>query len=95
MKWTDNGKNDGTWGVGQQMGALEILQSNLIDTVGGPASKDKGGISKGNPSAGGDGSGGARPLQQADIKTADRAGAGILTTLVLLWIIGGLWWMMI
>ena len=94
MKWYEQAFS-GEPGVGQQMGVLETLQSNLIDTVAGPVTEKKGGTSKGNAAAGGDGSGGQKPLQEAEIKTADRAGAGILTTLVLIWVIGGLWWMMI
>lgn len=40
---------DNTWGVGQQMSALEVIQSNLIHTVQGPLSSTTGGTSKGNP----------------------------------------------
>lgn len=32
-KWWNNGAWDNTWGVGQQMSALEVIQSNLIDRV--------------------------------------------------------------
>ena len=95
MKWYEGGKYDGTKGVGQQMSSLEAVQVNLIDEVGGPKGNKTGGKSKGNAGAGGTGSGGVKPLHENEIKTADRAGAGILTTLVLIWVLGGLWWMLI
>ena len=95
MKWYENGKYDGTFGVGQQMSSLEAVQVLLIDEVDGPRSNKTGGKSKGNAGAGGTGSGGVTPLHTNEIKTSDRAGAGILTTLVLIWVLGGLWWMMI
>jgi hypothetical protein len=34
LRWIDNGKNDGSFGVGEQMAALEIVQSLLYPTVG-------------------------------------------------------------
>jgi mannan endo-1,6-alpha-mannosidase len=77
-RWIDGGKYDGTKGVGQQMSALEVIQSNLVANVAGPVSAGNGGTSVGNPSAG------TRVSQNVDyapITTADRAGAGILTIL--------------
>ena len=35
MRWT-TGNWDGSQGVGEQMSALEVIQSNLIDFVPGP-----------------------------------------------------------
>ena len=89
MRWT-TGNWDGASGVGEQMSALEVIQSNLIDTVRGPVSNGTGGISMGDPSAG---TGGdvAVPLEQ--ITTADRAGAGIVTALLLVGLLGGAWWL--
>lgn len=92
MKWTDNGKWDGTKGVGQQMGVLEAIQGNLIASVAGPVTNTTGGTSKGNAAAGG-GSGGTPTIPQKTIQTSDRAGAGILTALVIIWLLGGIWWM--
>lgn len=82
---------DNTYGVGQQMNALEVIQSNLIQQVQGPLSNKTGGTSQGNPSAGtgGDMSPGA-PTGQ--ITTGDKAGAGILTALILVLILGGAWY---
>lgn len=90
-KWT-TGNWDGAYGVGQQMNALEVIQSNLIDKVGGPVGNKTGGTSVGNPAAGTGGD--SNPTEpQSIITTGDRAGAGILTALVLIGLVGGAWWM--
>lgn len=88
-KWTQAGW-DGTYGVGQQMSALEVIQSNLIKKVSGPVSNSTGGTSKGNPAAGG---GTSPPAVKAPnaITTKDKAGAGILTAVVLIALLGGGW----
>lgn len=77
---------DGKYGVGEQMSALSVIQANLISKVDPPVTQKQGGTSKGNPSAGSQGdnptpvtdSGSIRP-----VSTGDKAGAGILTALVL------------
>ncbi|GAM82862.1 hypothetical protein ANO11243_008480 [Dothideomycetidae sp. 11243] len=91
-KWTAS-TWDGTYGVGQQMSALEVIQSLLIDSVPGPLTNKTGGTSVGDPAAGtgGDSSNPAAPTKP--ITTADRAGAGIVTFLVLVGLLGGAWWM--
>lgn len=88
MRWT-TGSWDGQTGVGEQMCALEIIQSGLIDMVQGPVSKSTGGTSKGDVNAGT----GGDDIFYSPITTGDRAGAGILTFLVLLGLIGGTWWL--
>ncbi|KAK5115102.1 hypothetical protein LTR62_001799 [Meristemomyces frigidus] len=90
-KWT-TGTWDGTYGVGQQMNALEIIQGLLIDQVQGPVSNETGGTSTGNPSAGTGGD--TRPgAPTSVITTGDKAGAGILTAIILVGLLGGAWWM--
>ena len=89
MRWT-TGNWDGSTGVGEQMCALEVIQSGLIDSVPGPVANGTGGISSGDPSAGT----GGDNIFYSPITTGDRAGAGILTLLVLLGIIGGTWWIL-
>jgi mannan endo-1,6-alpha-mannosidase len=82
------------------MNALEIFQSNLEDQVAGPLSNSTGGTSKGNPNAGtgpdsasgGGGGGGGRAGSTDPITTGDRAGAGILTALVVVFVLGGAWY---
>ncbi|KAF3490707.1 glycosyl hydrolase family 76 protein [Arthroderma uncinatum] len=89
LYWT-KGADWGTskTGVGEQMCALEVIQSNLWKNIKGPANI-KTGTSKGDPSAGG----GPAMKQPSVIDTGDRAGAGFLTTIILLGIAGGVWWM--
>lgn len=84
---------DGTYGVGQQMSALEVIQSLLIDSVGGPLTNKTGGTSVGNPAAGTSGNNADPAAPTKAITTADRAGAGIITAMVLVGLLGGAWWM--
>jgi mannan endo-1,6-alpha-mannosidase len=95
QKWTQGAKWDGTMGVGQQMSALEVIQANLIDTVQVPVTNKTGGTSQGNAAAGGGGgrSSSNPALDTSAMTTKDKAGAGVLTTLVLISVIGGAWWM--
>ncbi|KAF2166123.1 glycoside hydrolase family 76 protein [Zasmidium cellare ATCC 36951] len=108
--WT--GGWDGAFGVGQQMNALEVFQSNLISTARGPVGNSTGGTSQGDPNAGSDS--GSTPITYASshqqsppsanlevvltferynaITTGDRAGAGILTAIVLIGLVGGGYW---
>ena len=92
LKWTQ-AENDGSLGVGEQMAAMEIFQSNLVDKAPGFVSAQAGtGTSVGDPSAG---TGSSRDEEEAankvysSISTGDKVGAGILTALVLMGVIGG------
>jgi len=84
---------DGNLGVGQSMSALSVISSNLIATAKAPLSADTGGTSKGNPAAGSNNPNSENPLHMSEITTADRAGAGIITTLALAGILGGAYFM--
>lgn len=71
------------------MAALEVVQSNLVDKSPGWASAVKGtGTSEGNVNAGGSNKTKTDGLVIGETTTADRAGAGILTALVVLGVIG-------
>ncbi|WEW59206.1 glycoside hydrolase family 76 protein [Emydomyces testavorans] len=87
LKWT-TGQFDGSIGVGEQMAAMEIFQSNLIGSVNPPVSADSGGTSKGDPSAGVGGKGESEE-ELRHITLADRAGAGVVTALLMMGIVGG------
>lgn len=91
LKWTTNGVNDGSTGVGEQMSAMEVMQSLLQDQVAGPVGETTGGVSQSNPSAGSEAT--DTIIKFKPITTADKVGAGFLTTLVLVGIIGGTWWL--
>lgn len=91
-KWTTDGVWDGTTGVGQQMCALEIIQGNLITEAASPVTETTGGTSKGNATLGTGGDNDGDAIVLATITTADRAGAGILTAVVILGVVTGGWW---
>lgn len=84
---------DNTWGVGQQLCALEVIQSNLITKVRGPLTNTTGGTSEGDDAAGGSGT--KDPTAMSKITQADRAGAVIVTIIVLAGWLGGLIWLII
>lgn len=90
FRWT-TGNYDQNTGAGQQMNVIAALTTLLVDQVGVklPATAADGGISVGDPNAGGQG-----PSRQfAPITTADRAGAGILTFLTLAGGLGVMYWL--
>ena len=94
LQWTQGTAYDGSTGVGEQMSALEVIQSNLIQNVAGPVKNSTGGISKGNPAAGtGSNTNAGSPVATDAITTGDKAGAGFLTAVVLVALLGGAWWM--
>lgn len=86
---------DGTQGVGQQMSALAPIQAMMIPAKGlaAPFTLDTGGTSKADPNAGTDvegaGEGTGNDAATMKITEADRAGAGIVTFLVLVGMLMG------
>lgn len=86
LRWT-TGAFDGSTGVGEQMAAMEIFQSNLVSIVRPPFTHGAGGSSKGDPAAGGDGGPDIEPLK--DITAADKVGAFFVTMMFVLAIAGG------
>lgn len=93
LKWSMNTTWDGSNGVGQEMAALEVIQSNLIQQVQGPVTNTTGGTSQGNSAAGTENPGAV--LAMGPATTADKAGAGVLTASVLLLFMGMVWFMII
>lgn len=92
LKWTDQ-KWDNSKDFGQQMAALEVIQANLITRVAPPVTSDHGGTSKGNPAAGGKPTAPVPKSLSFPITTADRAGAGILTALMMVTVGGSCGWL--
>lgn len=88
---------DGSTGVGQQMSALAVIQANMltVDNLFAPLTLDTGATSKGNANAGTGTPTAVNPALTRPITTADKAGAGILTALILVGIIGGTYWLII
>ena len=84
FRWTTD-SYDGDTGAGQQMNALGAIMSLLIsrEDVSDPVTEVSGGTSQGNPNAG-SGSSSTESSSDKPITTADRAGAGIVTAVLLL-----------
>jgi mannan endo-1,6-alpha-mannosidase len=81
LSWVKGSNWDGTFGVGQQMAAMEVIQSNLIQKAQVPFTNTTGGTSQGDPSAG---SNSPTPQSFVPPTKADKIGAGFLTTIILL-----------
>lgn len=92
MRWWKDGY-DNKPGVGPQMSALNIISVLNVDRVPPPYTHQTGGTSQGNPSLGSGDDSTRLPIFETDITTADKAGAAILTFVVLAVWIGGGWWM--
>lgn len=82
---------DGNTGAGQQMNALAALMTLLTDdgNVGVPVTNSTGGTSLGDPNAGSDPDV-LQPL--APLSHRDRAGAGVLTAVIVVALVTGLFW---
>ncbi|KAH6605530.1 glycoside hydrolase family 76 [Trichoderma cornu-damae] len=72
---------DRTSGAGEAMNVLAAVSSLLINEANPPVTNSTGGISKGNPNAGHGGDNGEEELKP--ITAADKAGAALVTLLIL------------
>ncbi|OJD09880.1 hypothetical protein AJ78_08883 [Emergomyces pasteurianus Ep9510] len=93
LKWT-TGRFEGESGVGQQMAALEVVQSNLIKGRPPPVTNRTGGTSKGDPSAGYQKGITLPDSVTREITAADKAGAGILTIVIVAVIVATPYWLL-
>ncbi|KAF2141405.1 glycoside hydrolase family 76 protein [Aplosporella prunicola CBS 121167] len=86
---------DGYTGVGEQMSALSVIQSNLIPLTPqqAPLSSGTGGSSAGDPSAGTK-NGASNPMVIQPITTNDKVAAAILTASLLIGMLSGTFWML-
>ena len=82
---------DGSIGAGQTMNVLGAVSSLLIDSVDGPYTNETGGTSVGDYNAGSQGDNFMNRF--GPITTADKAGAAILTLLILAGATGTFGWM--
>ncbi|KAF2097807.1 mannan endo-1,6-alpha-mannosidase [Rhizodiscina lignyota] len=83
--WTST-EWDGYTGVGEQMSALSVIQSNLVSTAAAPAGQDNGGTSEGDPGAG---IVDPNVHDMRPITTVDKAGSWVLTGVMLLVLMAG------
>ena len=93
FKWSI-GSYDGTYGFGQQMDALQVLAANIIQDSASPVTHATGGITKGDPNAGTGGDTSSID-QLSTITTASKAGASILTAVLIIAWLGVGWWMLV
>ncbi|ORY66121.1 cell wall glycosyl hydrolase [Pseudomassariella vexata] len=87
FSWLQGSTWDSKTGIGEQMNALSIMITPLIDEAPTPYTSDTGGSSTGNTEGGSSDS--SKIQQERAITTADRAGAGILTAFILAGLAGG------
>lgn len=85
QRWS-TGINDGSFGVGEQMSVLEVVQGNLIPPR--PWVNAKTGSSIGNPEGGGTDKG-PDGIYRGPVTMGDKVGAGIVTAIMLTGVIGG------
>lgn len=93
LKWSQD-EYDGSTGVGQQMAAMEVTLSCMVKQRAPPLTGKTGGTSKGNPGAGGDDVGRQNSLGSVykAPTAADRAGAVIITIIVIAGMLVGMMW---
>ena len=72
-----------------------MIGANLITPAMAPLTAASGGTSKGNAGAGTNPSVPPGGSSAKEITTADRAGAGILTVVMIFIVVGGCWWLCI
>ncbi|TQV92093.1 hypothetical protein V2A60_004393 [Cordyceps javanica] len=96
LKWGNNdGKYDGSTGVGQQMAALEVLLSTSIKSRKTPLTADTGGTSKGDVNAGSGDIGRKDPVPSFSPPTsAMKAAAAFITLAILTGITGAIAWLL-
>ncbi|KAM7205591.1 Glycosyl hydrolase family 76 domain containing protein [Rhypophila sp. PSN 637] len=99
LKWTTPGSYDGFSGVGQQMAVMQVVLSNLIPSSADPLTTQTGGTSVGDPAAGGQDISRLDPFTTLDflapVTTSARAGAAVITALMILFLIGGCLFMLV
>jgi mannan endo-1,6-alpha-mannosidase len=91
FSWLQNSTFDGSVGVGEQMNAMSVIYTQLLDEVASPYTSTTGGSSVGNANAGASDS--SKIATVRAITGGDRAGAGILTALLLGGLLGSVAWM--
>lgn len=94
LKWTTGGfDSSSSTGLGENMAALEMIGTALVDVIAGPVTNQTGGTSEGNPDAGMTSP--DTPTEKVDpIDNSDRAAAAILTIVLMGSMLAGAYWML-
>lgn len=91
FSWLNESSYDGSTGVGEQMNAMSIIYTQLLESSPSPYTSTTGGSSVGDANAGASDS--SKISQPRTITTADRAGAGVLTAFALGGLCASIAWM--
>ncbi|KAF5102570.1 hypothetical protein D0Z00_000280 [Geotrichum galactomycetum] len=91
LDWSHDGW-DGYYGLGEQMSALEVMQNRLVWTRPPPLTEDTGATSVSNGSAG-TVQAERRVITHLTLGNKDKAGAGVITALVLIFLLIASWWL--
>ena len=94
MRWYQTGF-DGIGGVGPQMTALNVISVLNVDRVPPPYSSKTGGTSQGNAGLGSGDDQDRLPVFEDEITTADKAGAAIITIIMVALTLAATWWMIV
>lgn len=94
MDWNVGGY-DNLYGLGEQMSAAEVILALNAQLAPAPYTSTNGGSSKSDPNAGTTSSTDNVNTNVLTITTKDKAGAGVLTAVVLVIIVGGAVWMIL
>ncbi|VVT57598.1 uncharacterized protein SAPINGB_P005775 [Magnusiomyces paraingens] len=94
LDWSQDGW-DGMYGLGEQMSALELLLNTQVWTRPPPLTSDTGASSTGNGSAGTGYRTNTYVSNDITVTSKDRAGAGIITAVVIVLMLGVAWWMVV
>lgn len=93
LDWS-KGEWDGFYGLGEQMSALELILNRLVSTKPPPLTLATGATSKTNETAGHRRTQ-AAVFREITVTTKDKAGAGVITAIVLICLLAASWWMII
>jgi len=93
-RWYMQG-SDGKTGVGQQLAALSIISANLVADAPAPLNEHTGGSSKGDPGLGTGEASGIPDPPEIRATAGDKAGAAIVTILMVVLTVGGGYWLII
>ena len=93
LSWANGSKWDETMGAGQQMAVMEVMLSNLIDSVHPPLTNTTGGTSTGDPAAGATrGRGNGNAIDIGIPTVGNRIGASIVTAILIVGMMWGILW---
>ncbi|KAI5847037.1 glycosyl hydrolase family 76-domain-containing protein [Morchella snyderi] len=99
LAWVKKTYDDSPYGIaigglGEHLSVMEVLQANFITTADPPVTNNTGGTSVGDPTAGTGTSSLESKLQTDPSTTGDKAGAGILTAIVLGLLLSLTYWLL-